>query len=212
MTITKDTVVKASYTLNEVRYTVTHGVIGETGGTLTVTALDAENTAAAGSNVVFTATPADGYRVKGWYSDAAGTAPIPGTTFEQNSYTIENLLADASVYVAFESIPTYDITVNVTGLGTVTATVNGVAAEITNNKLTVTRYDDVVLTAAPDSYQYLTGWTLDGADQGNGSMTLTLTDVTGNHTVAADFAASQLVEFRTVCGENGSLTALAMAP
>ena len=210
LTITQDTVVKASYTLDEVRYTVAYGVIGEN-GTLSAQWLDAENTAAAGSDVVFTATPADGYRVKGWYSNADGTAAIPGTTFEQNSYTLENLLADAGVYVAFEPIPTYDITVTVTGLGAVTATVNGETAEITNHKLTVKRHDDVVLTAAPDAYQYLTGWTLDGADRGNGSMTLTLTDVTEAHTVAAGFAASQLVSFRTkvVNAEGGSLTAKA---
>ncbi|MDO4517123.1 MAG: S-layer homology domain-containing protein, partial [Bacillota bacterium] len=210
LTITKDTVVEAIYTLNEVRYTVTYGVIGEN-GTLSARRLDADNTAAAGSNVAFTAKPADGYRVKGWYSNADGTAPIPGTTFEQNSYTLENLLANASVYVAFETIPTYDIIVNVTGLGTVTATVNGEAAEITNNKLTVSRHDNVVLTAAPDAYQYLTGWTLDSTDQGNGSMTLTLNDVTEAHTVAAKFAASQLVEFKTVVvnSEGGSLTAKA---
>ena len=211
LTITKDTVVKASYALDKVRYTVTHGVIGENGGKLTVTALDAENTAAAGSDVVFKAIPADGYRVKGWYSNVGGTAAIPGTAAEQNSYTLKNLLANASVYVAFEPIPTYDITVTVTGRGTVTATVNGKTAEITNNKLTVSCHDNVVLTAAPDAYQYLTGWTLDGANQGNGSMTLTLTDVTGNHTVTADFAASQLVNCQTtvVNAEGGSLTAQA---
>ncbi|MCI6567546.1 MAG: S-layer homology domain-containing protein [Dysosmobacter sp.] len=210
LTITKDTVVKASYTLDEVRYTVTYGVIGEN-GTLSVRKLDAGNTAAAGSDVVFTATPADGYRVKGWYSHADGTAAIPGTTFEQNSYTLENLLANTSVYVAFEPIPTYDITVTVTGLGAVTATVNGETAEITNNRLTVSRHDNVVLTAAPDAHQYLTGWTLDGADQGNGSMTLTLTDVTEAHTVTAGFAASQLVNFQTkvVNAVGGSLTAKA---
>ena len=210
LTITKDTVVKANYTLDEVRYTVTYGVIGEN-GTLSVRKLDAGNTAAAGSDVVFTATPADGYRVKGWYSHADGTAAIPGTTFEQNSYTLENLLANTSVYVAFEPIPTYDITVTVTGLGTVTATVNGETAEITNNRLTVSRHDNVVLTAAPDAHQYLTGWTLDGADQGNGSMTLTLTDVTEAHTVTAGFAASQLVNFQTkvVNAVGGSLTAKA---
>ncbi|MGE9972551.1 S-layer homology domain-containing protein [Candidatus Pseudoscillospira sp. SGI.172] len=206
--ITENTVVKASYTQDVVRYTVTYDVIGEN-GTLSAPAIAADGKAAAGSRVVFTATPADGYRVAGWYSDAAGTTPIPGTTFEQNRYTIEDLLSDTVVYVKFDPIPTYDITVNVTGLGIVTATVNGETAEITNNKLTVTRYDDVVLTAAPDAYQYLTGWTLDGADQGNSSMTLTLTDVTEAHTVAADFAASQLVTFKTVCGENGTLTAKA---
>ena len=206
--ITENTVVKASYTQDVVRYTVTYDVIGEN-GTLSAPAIAADGKAAAGSRVVFTATPADGYRVAGWYSDAAGTTPIPGTTFEQNRYTIEDLLSDTVVYVKFDPIPTYDITVNVTGLGTVTATVNGETAEITNNKLTVTRHDNVVLTAAPDAYQYLTGWTLDGADQGNGSMTLTLTDVTEAHTVAAGFAASQLVAFKTVCGENGTLTAKA---
>ena len=208
LTITENTVVKANYTQDVVRYTVTYGVIGEN-GTLSAPAIAADGKAAAGTKVVFTATPAEGYRVKGWYGDAAGTTPISGTTFEQNRYTIEDLLSDTVVYVKFDPIPTYDITVNVTGLGTVMATVNGETAEITNNKLTVTRYDDVVLTAAPDAYQYLTGWTLDGADQGNGSLTLTLTNVTEAHTVAADFAASQLVEFRTVCGENGSLTAQA---
>ena len=210
LTITRNTVVEAVYTMNEVRYTVTYGVIGEN-GTLSARTLDDENTAAAGSDVVFTATPADGCRVKGWYSDAAGLIPIPGTTFEQNSYTLEKLLADASVYVAFEPIPTYDITVTVTGLGTVTATVNGVDQKITDNKLTVTRYDDVVLTAIPGAYHYLTGWTLDGADRGNDSMTLSLTGVTEAHTVTAGFAASQLVNFRTVVvnAENGTLTAKA---
>ena len=211
LTVTKNTVVKAAYTMNEVRYTVAHGVIGDENGSLSAKTLDADNTVAAGSDVVFTAAPADGYRVKGWYSDTDGTTAIPGTTFEQNSYTLENVLDNAAVYVAFEPIPTYDITVNVTGLGTVTATVNGKDTAITDNKLTVTRYDDVVLTAVPDAYQNLTGWTLDDKDQGNDSMTLTLTDVTESHTVTAGFAASQLVEFRTVVvnDEGGSLTAKA---
>ena len=38
-------------------------------------------------------------------------------------------------------------------------------------------------------------------------MTLTLNDVTEEHTAAADFAASQLVSLRTVCGEHGTLSA-----
>ena len=210
LTVTQNTVVEAVYTLDEVRYNVTYGVIGKN-GTLSAKTLDAQNMAPAGSDVVFTATPAEGYRVKGWYSDVGGTTSIPGTTFEQNSYTLENLLANATVFVAFEPIPTYDITVTVTGLGTVTATVNGAEKEITGNKLTVSRYDDVVLTAVPDAYQYLTGWTLDGTDRGNGSMTLTLTDVTEAHTVTADFAASQLVNFRTAVVNDacGTLTAKA---
>ena len=50
---------------------------------------------------------------------------ITGTTSEQNSYTITNLTDEATVYVAFEPIPTYDITLSTTGLGHITATVNG---------------------------------------------------------------------------------------
>lgn len=38
-------------------------------------------------------------------------------------------------------------------------------------------------------------------------MTLTLNDVTAEHMAAADFAASQLVSLRTVCGEHGTLSA-----
>ncbi len=67
-----------------------------------------------GSSVTFTATPAKGYRVKGWYSDEAGTERIPGTTAEQNSYTIENMSGDVSVYVVYELI-TYTITFDTDG-------------------------------------------------------------------------------------------------
>ena len=44
-------------------------------------------------------------------------------------------------------------------------------------------------------------------DKGNSSLSLTLNDVTERHEVATDFAASQLVTLKTVCGENGTLTA-----
>ena len=67
-----------------------------------------------GSSVTFTATPDEGYRVRGWYSDEACTEPIPGTTAEQNSYTIESLSSDVKVYVAFELI-TYTITFDTNG-------------------------------------------------------------------------------------------------
>ena len=204
ITLTEDVDVQAVYKLDHVRYTVTFGVVdtnGENDGGLNGTlALQGYRTSPArvraGSNLDFIAAPAEDYRVEGWYADAEGTMPIDGTTVEQLNYSTENLVADMTVYVKFEPIPEYTIDLTVTGLGFVTATVNGVPAEFAEGKLTVQRYDDVVLTAIPDDNQYLTGWTLDGQTQGN-ELTLTLTSVTTDITVAADFAPSQAVDFRT---------------
>lgn len=189
-------IVRKSYTVN---FSATNGT----------NAFDSGAEQPAGSTIVFTAQPKDGYQVKGWYTAADGTTAITGTTSEQNSYTITNLTDEATVYVAFEPIPTYDITLSTTGLGHITATVNGKDAKIADGKLTVSRHDNVVLTAVPDANQYLTSWTLDGETKGNSSLSLTLDDVTEGHAVAADFAASQLVTLKTVCGANGTLTAQA---
>lgn len=212
LNITENTTVSAAYTLNTVSHVVNYGVTSEN-GTLTAkngtNAFDSGAEQPAGSTIVFTAQPKDGYQVKGWYTAADGTTAITGTTSEQNSYTITNLTDEATVYVAFEPIPTYDITLSTTGLGHITATVNGKDAKIADGKLTVSRHDNVVLTAVPDANQYLTGWTLDGETKGNSSLSLTLDDVTEGHAVAADFAASQLVTLKTVCGANGTLTAQA---
>lgn len=212
LNITKNTTVSAAYTLNTVSYAVNYGVTSEN-GTLTAKngtkTFDSGAEQPAGSTIVFTAQPKDGYQVEGWYTAADGTTAITGTTSEQNSYTITNLTDEATVYVAFEPIPTYDITLSTTGLGHVTATVNGTDADIADGKLTVSRHAKVVLTAVPDANQYLTGWTLDGETKGNSSLSLTLDDVTKNHAVAADFKASQLVTLKTICGTNGTLTAQA---
>ena len=214
LNITENTTVSAAYTLNTVSYAVNYGVTSENGnGTLTAkngtNAFDSGAEQPAGSTIVFTATPKAGYQVKGWYTAADGTTEIADTASEQNSYTLTNLTDEATVYVAFEPIPTYEITISTTGLGHVTATVNGKDAKIADGKLTVSRHDNVVLTAVPDTNQYLTGWTLDGETKGNSSLSLTLDDVTEGHAVKADFAASQLVTLKTSCGEHGTLTAKA---
>ena len=214
LNITENTTVSAAYTLKTVSYAVNYGVTSENGnGTLTAkngtNAFDSGAEQPAGSTIVFTAQPKDSYQVKGWYTAADGTTEIADTASEQNRYTITNLTDEATVYVAFEPIPTYDITLSTTGLGHITATVNGKDAKIADGKLTVSRHDNVVLTAVPDANQYLTSWTLDGETKGNSSLSLTLDDVTEGHAVAADFAASQLVTLKTVCGANGTLTAQA---
>ena len=205
LTVTEDIAVKAVYELDSVRYTVTYGVIDTNGdaegglnGTLRLGGYTSSPASVrAGSDLTFTAAPASGYRVAGWYSDAEGTTEIDGTEVEQLTCRTTNLVADMTVYVKFEPIPAYTIDLAVEGLGAVTATVNGKNAAFADGVLTVQRYDDVVLTAAPNEHQYLVGWTVNGEDKGN-SLILALDDVTENISVKAAFAASQNIELKTV--------------
>ena len=209
LTVSKNTSVQACYALTTAKYQVTYGIIqtsGKDNGTLAVSGLDSNGKANAGSNITFTATPAAGYQVKQWYNAATSGTEIG--VAENTTYEIKNLTANESVYVQFEPIPTYNITVNVSGQGSVTATVNGNPATITNNMLEVKRHDSVVLTAEPEAGHHLKEWTGGTASQEN-PRTLTLSDVTDHHTIAANFEVNQGVPFKTECGTGGSLEAKA---
>ena len=83
--------------------TVSFGVVGKTGGSLT--AKSGNSTIESGtavSYVTFTATPIAGYAVEGWYSDAEGTQKIndagTSTTYTLSPVTVEN----CNVYVKFK--------------------------------------------------------------------------------------------------------------
>lgn len=207
--VSKDTTVQARYALTTAKYQVTYGIIqtgGQNNGTLAVSGLDRSGKANAGSNITFTATPAEGYQVKQWYNAATSGTEIGAA--ESTTYEIENLTANASVYVQFEPIPTYNITVNVSGQGSVTAMVNEKPATITNNTLEVKRHDFVVLTAEPEEGHHLKEWTGGTASQAN-PLTLTLSDVTAPHAITANFEVNQGVPFQTICGTGGSLEAKA---
>lgn len=207
--VSKDTTVEARYALTTAKYQVTYGIIqtgGQNNGTLAVSGLDSSGKANAGSDITFTATPAAGYQVKQWY-DAATSGTEIGVA-ENTTYEIKNLTANESVYVQFEPIPTYNITVNVSGQGSVTAMVNEKPATITNNTLEVKRHDSVVLTAEPEAGHHLKEWTGGTVSQEN-PRTLTLSDVTDHHTIAANFEVNQGVPFKTECGTGGSLEAKA---
>lgn len=207
--VSKDTTVEARYALTTAKYQVTYGIIqtgGQNNGTLAVSGLDSSGKANAGSNITFTATPAEGYQVKQWYNAATSGTEIG--VAENTTYEIKNLTANASVYVQFEPIPTYNITVNVSGQGSVTAMVNEKPATITNNTLEVKRHDSVVLTAEPEAGHHLKEWTGGIASQAN-PLTLTLSDVTAPHAITANFEVNQGVPFKTECGTGGSLEAKA---
>ena len=209
LTVSKNTSVQACYALTTAKCQVTYGIIqtsGKDNGTLAASGLDSNGKANAGSNITFTATPAAGYQVKQWYNAATSGTEIG--VAENTTYEIKNLTANESVYVQFESIPTYNITVNVSGQGSVTATVNGNPATITNNMLEVKRHDSVVLTAEPEAGHHLKEWTGGTASQEN-PLILTLSDMTDHHTITANFEVNQGVPFKTECGTGGSLEAKA---
>ena len=209
LTVSKNTSVQACYALTTAKYQVTYGIIqteGQDNGTLAVSGLDSSGKANAGSDITFTATPAAGYQVKQWYNAATSGTEIGAA--ESTTYKIKNLTANASVYVQFEPIPTYNITVNVSGQGSVTAMVNEKPATITNNTLEVKRHDSVVLTAEPEAGHHLKEWTGGTASQAN-PLTLTLSDVTAPHAITANFEVNQGVPFKTECGTGGSLEAKA---
>lgn len=87
----------------ETEHTVEFGVTGSN-GSLTAKVGDigisTGDSVAEGSTVVFTATPASGYRVKEWKKN---NAVIVGAA--DNTYTVTNLQNDIDVYVIFEEIP-----------------------------------------------------------------------------------------------------------
>lgn len=87
-----------TYPAEEKKYTLTYGVIGENG---TLTAMSGETAIESGAQVAsatLTATPAEGYKVEGWYSNQEGTTALEGAS--GNTHTVV-LSADMSVYVKF---------------------------------------------------------------------------------------------------------------
>ena len=215
LTVTEDTEIVACYEIADAEYMVAYKIVGDAKGTVNVSVngkpLTEDGTVQAGSEVVFTAAPNDGYMVENWFADEACTNPIG--TAESETYTIPKLAGNIKVYVKFTEIPNHTITVQTFGEGTVTAeslTSTGDYEPVTiaaDGTLTVPHHAKVRLTAVPNGSAYLQSWTLDGRDEPvNETRMLTLDDVTGNHTVTAAFGTTQMVNFKTTCGAGGTLT------
>lgn len=147
------------------------------------------------SNVSFTAKPAAGYMVEGWYSDKEFTNRIEGTEAEQLSFGKTSVYGDYAVYVKFIRIPEYTvgIKVNGTGVGTVKAFVNGKEVSIADDKITAPRHSKITVQAAPyNKYNYLEKW--NGAEAE--SLTYTIADLSKDETVTATFSPAELVDVR----------------
>lgn len=86
-------------------YKVTYGVNGGN-GTLSAGGVTSGSSVDQGTEVTFTAAPADGYEVEGWYSDADCKTAITGATGTTYTTTVT---ADTTVYAKFSAVD-YNVT------------------------------------------------------------------------------------------------------
>lgn len=149
-----------------------------------------------GGDAVFTAAPADGQMIEGWYLDPECTQAIEGTELEQTTYEVKTIYTDVAVYVKFVEIPEYTVKVGTTGTGSakITASSDGEELEIVSGEVKLKRYKDLTITVTPkDEYNTVEHWTVDGADVDSDELTYKLTDITKDAEIYAYIAPSLLV-------------------
>lgn len=208
LTVDGDVSVKANFEVKG-SHTLTFGSNSDDGKMGTLTAKVGDDVLTSGveipsnSKVTFTARPAEGYLVEGWYSSADAETKIEGTKYEQNEYVLDGLNEDTTVYVVFEKIPSYFITVakDGAGSGSLQVLVDGkearpedagedAATADGSGVYTVTRHSKVEVRAVPeDEFNYLSAWNGETAQ----SDTFTIEDVTEAATITATFAAAEIV-------------------
>ena len=204
-----------SYTISNVRrnhtvtvefepitYTITFSVTsgnGSIAATVGGSGISSGALARQGSNVVFTANPNAGYRVKAWRLNGSVLTDVTSVT-----YTLTNLNAAATVTVEFERT-TYPVTFSAGVNGSIAATVDGVditsIAQVEHGK-------NVVFSAVPATNYQVKAWRLNNnVISGNISATYTLDNLTAVATVTVEFEPiTYKVTYGVVSG-NGTLSA-----
>lgn len=186
--ITANTTVYAFFTK---AYTVTYGKKGESGSSTVSATATANSTTknissgtkvAAGSTIKLTATPASGYRVVGWYSDANCTNQLQNGG---NTYNAGTLTAAKTVYVKFEETK-YDVTIQAGANGSVSPSGVQKVGNITALEIAAT---------ADDECEFV-NWTKTGnITITNANNSATTIKATGTGTVTANF---RKIEYTTV--------------
>ena len=169
-------------TFKPIQYTVTYGIYNSTGGSIKLNSGSAVTSSSSssidhGTNITFTATPATGYQIEGWYSNAACTSSLNNGT--NTTYTISSLTAAAIVYVKFEPIPEtkYDVTISSAGNGSVDPSGTQQVGE---------SGIDITATAA-NNYQFSHWTTTGGAIVANANSANTTVTATNSGSVTAHF-------------------------
>ena len=192
--ITANTTVYAFFTK---AYTVTYGKKGESGSSTVLATATANSTTknissstkvAAGSTIKLTATPASGYRVVGWYSDANCTNQLQNGG---NTYNAGTLTAAKTVYVKFEETK-YDVTIQAGANGSVSPSEVQKVGNVT----------PVTITATANNGYTFTNWTKTGnvtiTDAKSASTTI---KATGTGTVTANFETAKRIYLKPA-GDN----------
>ncbi len=164
----------------EVRHTVTFSVYGENGSVSAMVdgfTINSGDAILQHKDIVFTAIPNSGYQVREWKLNES-IVEIGGNPLKDNTFTLNNLQANADVKVAFEvETPKFSLTMNVTGNGLTTPAAGTSRFEV----------DEVVrLTAVPASGWSFTNWNINSVTVTESVYDLQMTD---NKIVTANFAA-----------------------
>ena len=153
-----------------------------TGSNSTTKSISSGTKVAVGSTIKLTATPASGYRVVGWYSDANCTNQLQNGG---NTYSAGTLTAAKTVYVKFEEIK-YDVTIQAGANGSVSPSGVQKVGNITLVNIKATANDECEFV----------NWTKTGnITITNANNSATTIKATGTGTVTANF---RKIEYTTV--------------
>ena len=166
-----------------------------TGGTVQVTATADGVTTAAGATATtkvthgttakFTASKKTGYNFVGWYDNASG-----GTLVSSSSvYSADGVAGDIKLYAIFKKVYTVSLTARTDGTvgssgGTVKA---GSAASGATSTVSVNHGDSITITATPVASHSFVKWSNSSGTSYGSAEEVTLTNITSNFTLYADF-------------------------
>ena len=183
-------------------YQVTFSTIGN--GTLVATvngtSISSGSMVVEASNILFSASPGVGHRIKEW---KINNVPVSGHT--ASTLTVTNLSANLNVTVEFEPIPTYQVTFSTIGNGTLVATVNGTS--ITSGSMVI-EASNILFSASPGVGHRIKEWKINNVPvSGHTASTLTVTNLSANLNVTVEFEPipTYQVTFSTI--GNGTLVA-----
>lgn len=151
-----------------------------------------------GTQVTFTAEPAEGYILVGW--------TVNGTT--TNTHDLQHTVTvNSETTVTASIVPShYNVTYSATGNGSVSA------EGFTSSPASVPYGESITFTAVPNGYHHVESWKVNGISQPNTASknTFTLDNVTANTNVEAVFSGAVQYEVGyKVDGTGGNISAKA---
>lgn len=201
--VSSDTDVTAHFAKKELKAVITFAANDPDLGTVAAVygadkkAIVSGDSQIAGGDVIFTAAPAEGQMIEGWYKNPECTEAIEGTNQEQSEYSAHAVYADLAVYVKFVEIPEYTVKLGINGTGTadIEAESEGVKLDIASGEVKVKRHADLKVIVRPrDVYNTVEYWIVDGEEVDKTELTYQIDDLTEDRSVYAYVSPSLLVD------------------